>query len=551
MASAEVKAVFARAGITEPHIINHISSVDDAHLQVRRTLKARAMMLRSKEQLEAACEVDARYKELYPDPQDSTASEPIESEPARKHDSSWMPTEKLRYGAKDKSAKARKPSAVALEGGAVAMASDFVTKHASHKGVVALRRWKGDWYWYQPKSGHYTSATDERIDSSLYRKLNLARPQDVRDVRHALIAADCVLIDEAELGTMLDGKESAHQPHELATCPNGILHLPTGKLEPATARYFSTTALGVAYDPKAKSPARWLKFLEQLWPDDPESIAALQEWFGYLLTPDTRQQKILLLVGPKRSGKGTIARVLMLLLGRASVAAPSLASLGTNFGLQPLIGKTAAIIGDARLGGRTDIAQVVERLLSVSGEDAITIDRKHREAWTGSLSTRVALISNELPRFSDASDALPGRMVILELTKSWYGKEDMTLTGALASELPGILVWAIEGWKRLNQRGHFVQPVSSAGNIDELADLASPVGAWVRERCSKGYTRVLCSVAYDDYRAWCERMGHHVASQATFGRDLKAVAGCRREQARDGEARAYFYIGIDVRGVGQ
>lgn len=67
----------------------------------------------------------------------------------------------------------------------------------------------------------------------------------------------------------------------------------------------------------------------------------------------------------------------------------------------------------------------------------------------------------------------------------------------------------------------------------------------------KGYTRVLCSVAYDDYRAWCERMGHHVASQATFGRDLKAVAGCRREQARDGEARAYFYIGIDVRGVGQ
>ena len=49
--------------------------------------------------------------------------------------------------------------------------------------------------------------------------------------------------------------------------------------------------------------------LDQLWAGDSESIAALQEWFGYCLTNDTRQQKILMIVGPKRSGKGTIARV--------------------------------------------------------------------------------------------------------------------------------------------------------------------------------------------------------------------------------------------------
>ncbi|MDZ7735869.1 MAG: hypothetical protein U5P41_07065 [Gammaproteobacteria bacterium] len=60
------------------------------------------------------------------------------------------------------------------------------------------------------------------------------------------------------------------------------------------------------------------------------------------------------MVGPRRSGKGTILRVMTALLGRSNVAAPTLSSLAAPFGLQPLIGKTAGLISDARLGGRAD-----------------------------------------------------------------------------------------------------------------------------------------------------------------------------------------------------
>ena len=59
-----------------------------------------------------------------------------------------------------------------------------------------------------------------------------------------------------------------------------------------------------------------------------------QEFFGYSLTPDTRQQKIALIVGPKRSGKGTLARVLVALVDRQNTVAPTLASLSQNFGLR-------------------------------------------------------------------------------------------------------------------------------------------------------------------------------------------------------------------------
>jgi putative DNA primase/helicase len=90
-----------------------------------------------------------------------------------------------------------------------------------------------------------------------------------------------------------------------------------------------------------------------VWPEDRESIDTLQEWFGYTLLPDTSQHKILTVVGPPRSGKGTIARTHQSVLGAGNVASPTLGSLADQFGLQGLIGKTLAIISDARLSGRT------------------------------------------------------------------------------------------------------------------------------------------------------------------------------------------------------
>src|SRR5262249_49916718 len=154
------------------------------------------------------------------------------------------------------------------------------------------------------------------------------------------------------------------------------LHVPTRKLLPHTPDFFTLYALPYAFDANTPPPREWLRFLESIWENDGEAIATLQEIVGYLLTSDTRQQKIFLIVGPTRSGKGTIARVLTGLLGSKNVVAPTLASMATNFGLSPLIGKQLAIISDARLGARSDQQLIVERLLSISGEDSLTIDRK-------------------------------------------------------------------------------------------------------------------------------------------------------------------------------
>lgn len=179
-----------------------------------------------------------------------------------------------------------------------------------------------------------------------------------------------------------------------------------------------------------------------------------------------------LLVGPKRSGKGTIARVLTGLLGVHNTAAPTLAGLTQNFGLQPLVGKPLAVISDARHGSCADNTIAVERLLSISGEDTLTIDRKYRDPWTGRLPTRFMILTNELPRFSDSSGALASRFVMSILRTSFYGRENPKLTAELLAEAPGIFKWALEGLDRLRDRGYFQLPASAREAQRHLEDLA-------------------------------------------------------------------------------
>jgi P4 family phage/plasmid primase-like protien len=335
-------------------------------------------------------------------------------------------------------------------------------------GHRLLHRHRGTFWRFQ--SNHYALADQESVRAEVWRFLEAAQRQDskgkpvpfkpnrarVSDVLDALGAA-CKLDSSIEPPAWLNGVDELPAATEMLPLANGLLHLPSGELYPAMPSFFGLAASDVAFDPDAPDPQHWLAFLGDLFEADVQAIAALQDWFGYALSPDTSQHKILFVVGPRRSGKGTIARVLTALAGRDSVANPTLASLQTPFGLAPLIGKPLAFITDARLGGRSDQAAITERLLSISGEDALTIDRKHIDAWTGRLPTRFVILTNELPRIADTSGALVGRLVTLVLVHSFYGREDPGLTARLLTELPGILNWALHGYRRLRQRGYFVQ----------------------------------------------------------------------------------------------
>ncbi|MGI8578632.1 MAG: DNA primase family protein [Nocardioidaceae bacterium] len=446
----------------------------------------------------------------------------------------------------------------------MAVARVLLQDYRQH-GTETLLWWRGGWMrwqssrWVEVEQTELRAAVYGQLEHAIYVDDSAKTPKvkrwepnrhKVADVVDAL--AGIVHLPEsvdAPSWVVRDGPrpKPLWVAHEMVACSNGLLHVGTREMADLTPRYFNRVAVPFDYDADAPEPARWLHFLDELWPDDPPSVAALQEFFGYVLSGRTDLHKILLLVGPTRAGKGVIARILGALVGKGNVAGPTLASLGTNFGLSPLLGKPLAVVSDARLGG-ANVYQVVERLLSVSGEDTLTVDRKYREPWTGKLPTRFVVLSNELPRFGDASGAISHRFVVLMLHKSFLGREDSRLTERLLDELPGILRWSLDGLDRLITNSALTEPASSADAIVALQDLVSPVSAFVRDYCTTGLGHeVAVSELYAAWKQWAEDNGHKPGSVQTFGRDLRAVIPqLHQHRPREGDSRERHYLGLSL-----
>lgn len=420
--------------------------------------------------------------------------------------------------------------------------------------------------WLDHNGSSYDEVEDATIRAECYRFLASAVEEDTKGNRKRFSVTRNPVADiVAALEATAHKERDRYRPPcwlrgdgppagEILACANGLVHLPSGVLLPPTPDFYTRNALGFAYDPDAPAPARWLALLQEYWPDSLGSIDLLQEMMGYLLVPDTSLHKILLFMGPPRSGKSTVAQVIGHLVGQENTCGPNASSLSHPFGLEPLIGKQLAILGDMRIGSKTDQAAIAENLLRVSGGDMVSVNRKYKLAWSGRLPTRFLILSNELPHLADASTALANRYLPLVFCTSYLGREDPGLLRQLLAELPGILNWAIEGWRRVKERGCFELPPESREVLGSLVDLGSPVTAFVEELCELDSS---ASTAKQElYRAWsayCEARGLHSGTIDTFGKDLMAAYPGRKvrpsKERRGGGGRANVYLGIRLRGA--
>ena len=133
------------------------------------------------------------------------------------------------------------------------------------------------------------------------------------------------------------------------------------------------------------------------------------------------------------------------------------------------------------------------------------------------------------------------------LTHSFLGEEDHGLKARLRSEHSGILNWALAGYRRLRQRGRFVQAASRLEATQELEELASPIKAFLAQQCDPS-GELPCRSLYDTWKLWCEQNGHTASSLGVFGRDLRAAAPqVKVAQRRAADARSRVYEGISLK----
>jgi putative DNA primase/helicase len=368
-----------------------------------------------------------------------------------------------------------------LGAGPLADAHRFVADVKPH-----LVRWRKDWFDYVVS--HYRDIEAEAIRAALWAFMTMPGKKEVDELEDALRGVVLKDRDDAQPPCWLGSEPGDPPAHEMLSCQNGLLHLPTGRLMPHTPRLFTRNAIDVTFDPDAPEPVEWLKFLDAAWGDDVEQIRRLQETFGYLVSTSTSMQKFLMLLGPTRSGKGVLTRTLTKMIGKRNICSPTLDGIGNRFGLETALGKTLATVSDMRLGQRTDKQNIVGNILRITGEDDVDVERKHvGGAWTGKLGIRILISTNLPPSLPDVTGALVGRLVALKMTRSFLGNEDRGLEGRLASEMSGILNWAIAGWRRLQEQGDFTEAEAGQAVADRMRRMASPVGSFLEDVCRLGH----------------------------------------------------------------
>src|SRR5690606_34628935 len=92
-----------------------------------------------------------------------------------------------------------------------------------------------------------------------------------------------------------------NQP-DLLAFRNGTLDLRTGKLRPHSPDDLLTTCLDIEYDPDATAP-RWERFLEEIFPGEPDLPGYVQRLIGYGITGHASEQAFAVLWGKGANGK--------------------------------------------------------------------------------------------------------------------------------------------------------------------------------------------------------------------------------------------------------
>jgi putative DNA primase/helicase len=317
-----------------------------------------------------------------------------------------------------------------------------------------------------------------------------------------------------------------------------------GKVEliEQTPAYFAPNSLNYDCEFTDAEPTVLLGMLREQFGQS--EIDCLQEWFGYCMTPETDIQRGVKMMGPPRSGKGTIERTGRATFGEENCASKTLKAFHSPHALEDLPGKTFLCISDQRSNDKVS-AEALERLLGIIGQDVQSINPKGKPHYSAALNCKVMIVSNVMLDFEDDTGAALSRFLFLETKKSYAGKEDPTLLKRILEQRNEVTWWALRGLQRLLRNGRYTEPENNLRQRFQYAN--SPVRCFVEERCELA-GEVDKQTFYDAFVAWCnERQVAEVESNIFFRRLYASYKTVGSKKAKDGESRTYRVRGISLR----
>ena len=322
--------------------------------------------------------------------------------------------------------------------------------------------------------------------------------------------------------------------------PDGVVDLRSGVRLPFDRSLFITRRTRVRLQ-RAASCDRWQRFLREVLGDDEDIENYFQQLVGYLLTGETSEQQMWLLVGSGSNGKSTLLHVLQRLLGdyvqqsAESVLLGRPSAGGATNDLVRLKGIRCALLAETAQGQSFN----EERVKGLVASDTVTARGLYKEYEEFIPQDKFLLATNHLPVVRGVDEGIWRRLVVVHFKNKFEVGSDPTLVRDLVGELPGIFAWAVRGavrWYDLNL--DFTVPNDwSLATIRYRAehDVIKP---FVDECVNfENGLFVEATDLYETYKLWCDDDGRQALSQGEFGQRLMATGLVTKE--RKGKANRH------------
>ena len=293
-----------------------------------------------------------------------------------------------------------------------------------------------------------------------------------------------------------------------------------------TPEDYALRRLPVAYDPDA-GYEEWNDLVEE-WTEEGRADA-LQEYVGYCLNRGSMPiHRALMLVGSGANGKGTFLHVVRQLLGVDNTSSIELQTLANEKdAVADFYGSLANIDDD--LSARS-LGKGLGMFKKLVAGDRVRARRLYEDGFEYHATGKHLYAANEVPDVNvpDDDEAFWRRWLLVEFPNHYpAGERDPNLRDRLTTDeaLSGVLNWAIQGWDRLLEQGHFTNEEHEAyAKRQRWQSWGESVDKFLSDCVERDpdADNITTKQAYNHYLAWCEANGlDPIRPQGNFTKKLK------------------------------
>lgn len=412
--------------------------------------------------------------------------------------------------------------------GRVLAAKTIELKYYKGKGIIH----NGQFWAFNGK--FWKPVTNESVGNKCLRTLDKIRKQIDIKVKDNTIKAEAVSLIASMVSKDEDVLGLRDEPKPVINCQNGELWIDDKgdvSLHKHNPKSHLLQVLDVDYTPGAECPIfdKSIRKTFSNFPDTEDLVRHFEEYMGYCLHPVKHKPYWWLFKGPGGDGKSTLMEILSALLGEAvlpdSIEKFKTGSSGDNHAMANLVGKLLVYDDDMN----SNMLLPDGAIKNISSRGDLTANPKGRDAFKFRKACTVTMLSNGFPRTRAVDRGFRRRAMVVPFNMAFHEQEGIyDLAETIKNkELAGVLNRALQGLKRLRERGDFLIPNSCELAVNEWLNEANNVVHFFNhcvERTNSNTDRISVTDMYVQYNSFCHEYGiNKVETKSNMTNTLKDI----------------------------